>query len=448
VLFRSEQESAQIAAASQENLERHLEAARNATPEPLSVEPPNSPWAPYQGGPIDQAATASTRVSMERLIAGLTAITKLPRGFTAHPRAARQLSVRQAMASGKRPIDWAAAEALAFATLLSEGYPVRLSGQDSERGTFGHRHAVLYDYKTEDRHAPLEHVAENQGRFTVINSPLSEIGVLGFEYGYSLDSPEGLVIWEAQFGDFCNVAQVIIDQFIAASEDKWHQLTGLCLFLPHGFEGEGPEHSSARLERFLHLAAKDNMRVVSLTTAGQLFHCLRQQVLQALRKPLIVMSPKSLLQHPAAGVSIDSLVEGAFLPVIGAEADIDPKATSRIVLCSGKIYYEVAKARANRKRNDIALIRIEQLYPFPEQALSESLAIFPASTPVLWIQEEPENMGAWPYLRYCLQNFLAERGRPSPLHVTRPESASPAVGSKAVHALEQAQLIDQAFAPV
>jgi len=442
-----EQKAMEIAARSHENLERQLERARSSAPEVLSAEPQSSPWAPYHGGPVDEAGTVSTSVSKDRVIDVLTAITKLPKGFTAHPRAARQLSARLAMARGERPIDWAAAEALAFATLLSEGFPVRLSGQDSERGTFGHRHAVLYDYKTEDRYAPLEHVAKKQGRFTVINSPLSELGVLGFEYGYSLDSPEGLVIWEAQFGDFCNVAQVIIDQFISASEDKWQQLTGLCLFLPHGFEGEGPEHSSARLERFLHLAAKDNMRIVSLTTAVQLFHCLRQQVLQALRKPLILMSPKSLLQHPAAGVSIDGLVEGAFLPVIGDEADIDPNAASQIILCSGKIYYELAKARTDRKRNDVALVRVEQLYPFPEQTLFERLAIFPASTPVLWVQEEPENMGAWPYLRHRLQDFLAERGRPNPMHVTRPESASPAVGSKAVHALEQARLIDKAFAP-
>ena len=223
--------------------------------------------------------------------------------------------------------------------------------------------------------------------------------------------------------------------------------TGICLFLPHGFEGEGPEHSSARLERFLHLAAKDNMRVVSPTTAAQLFHCLRRQVLQALRKPLILMSPKSLLQHPAAGVSMDSLVKGTFLPVIGDEADVDPNLTTQIILCSGKVYYELAKERADRKRSDVALIRVEQLYPLPEQALLERLTVFPTSAPVLWVQEEPENMGAWPYLRHRLQDFLMAYGRPCPIHVTRPESASPAVGSKAVHGMEQAQLIDRAFSP-
>jgi len=442
-----EQEAMEIAFRSHEKLERQLEKARSLATGVLSAEPQSGPWAPYHGGPVEEAATVSTGVSKDRIIEILTTITNLPEGFTPHPRAARQLFARQAMGRGERPMDWAAAEALAFATLLSEGVPVRLSGQDSERGTFGHRHAVLYDCKTEHRYAPLEHVAETQGRFTVINSPLSELGVLGFEYGYSLDSPEGLVIWEAQFGDFCNVAQVIVDQFISASEDKWQQLTGLCLFLPHGFEGQGPEHSSARLERFLHLAAKDNMRVVSLSTAAQLFHCLRQQVLQALRKPLILMSPKSLLQHPAAGVSMDTLIDGAFLQVIGEEAEIDPGAVSRIILCSGKIYYELAKARAKGERNDVALIRVEQLYPFPEQVLLERLAIFPAPTPVHWVQEEPENMGAWPYLRHRLLDFLADCGRPNPMHVTRPESASPAVGSKAVHALEQARLIDKAFAP-
>ncbi len=442
-----EEEAVKIAAESQANLEWHMGEARTAPPDPLSAEPADSPWDSYHGGRIERAATVSTRVSKDRVIDALSVITRLPEGFTAHPRAARQLYARQAMASGKRPIDWAAAEALAFASLLSEGYPVRLSGQDSERGTFGHRHAVLYDNNTEERYAPLEHVAANQGRFTVINSPLSELGVLGFEYGYSLDSPEGLVIWEAQFGDFANAAQVIVDQFIAASEDKWQQLTGLCLFLPHGFEGEGPEHSSARLERFLHLAAKDNMRVVNLTTAAQIFHCLRQQVLQALRKPLIVMSPKRLLQHPAAGVSIDSLVEGTFLPVIGDASDIDPSIASRIILCSGKIYYELAKERTTRKRDDIAIIRMEQLYPFPEQALSECLAAFPVPVPLYWVQEEPENMGAWPYLRYPLQDFLVAHRRANPLHVARPESASPAVGSKAVHALEQARIIERAFAP-
>jgi 2-oxoglutarate dehydrogenase E1 component len=384
----------------------------------------------------------------ESLVADLLCrLATVPETFTLHSRVARQFAARRAMAAGKRPIDWGAAEALAFATLLRDGYSIRLSGQDSQRGTFGHRHAVIHDRRDGTPHIPLSHLAPGQGRFDVYNSPLSESGVLGFDFGYSLDCPDGLVIWEARFGDFCNVAQVIVDQFIAAAEDKWDRLSGLCLLLPHGFEGQGPEHSSARIERFLSLAANDNMQIVYPSTAAQYFHCLRRQVLRPWRKPLIVMSPKGLLQLPVSASPIASLTEGAFARIIDDDAATERATIRRVVLCTGKLYHQLARKRAQLGLGDTAILRLEQLYPFPAQALSALLASYPGDAEIVWAQEESENMGAWPFLRYRLAHALGEHRGRAPRCVSRPESTSPAVGSKAVHDAEQAQLVDATLMP-
>jgi 2-oxoglutarate dehydrogenase E1 component len=301
--------------------------------------------------------------------------------------------MRLDMRDGRRPLDWGAAETLAYASLVTEGTPVRLSGQDSRRGTFSHRHAVLHDSLTGRLYTPLAFLTEDQARFEVWDSPLSEAGVLGFEYGYSLDTPDGLVIWEAQFGDFCNGAQVIIDQFLSSSEDKWYRLSGLVLLLPHGFEGQGPEHSSARLERWLTLCAEDNMQVCNLTTGAQLFHVLRRQVHRPYRKPLIIMSPKSLLRSPAAATKLSDLSTGSFQRIIPDRAALDPQQVRRVLLCSGKIYYELAAARQELGRRDIAIVRIEQLYPLGAPLLREVLAPYADGTELMWVQEEPWNMG-------------------------------------------------------
>jgi 2-oxoglutarate dehydrogenase E1 component len=346
------------------------------------------------------------------------------------------------MAEGKQPLDWGGGELLAFASLVAEGYPVRLSGQDSRRGTFTHRHAVLHDHIDGHLYTPLAHLADNQARFEVWDSPLSEAGVLGFEYGYSLDSPDGLVLWEAQFGDFCNGAQVIIDQFLCSSEDKWYRLSGLTLLLPHGFEGQGPEHSSARLERFLNLCAENNMQVCNLSTPAQLFHCLRRQVLRPFRKPLIIMSPKSLLRLPAASSTLSELAQGSFQRII-PDVAADPKKVKRVLMCSGKIYYELVAARQTLGRNDTAIIRMEQLYPLSKELLRDTLAPYADGTPLVWVQEEPWNMGAWYYMRARLPELLEQR---LPLQcASRPESASPATGSLGAHKIEQARVIEQAF---
>ena len=441
-----EEEAAGIAKRSYEKLDSELARtkAAEAPPAPASQA---SPWEPYRGGAEGTVADVATGVPEARIVELLVRLASVPEAFTPHARVARLLAARRAMAEGKRPVDWGAAEALAFATLLLDGHPIRLSGQDSQRGTFGHRHAVIHDRDDGAPHVPLRHLSADQARFDVYNSPLSEAGVLGFDFGYSLDRPEGLVIWEAQFGDFCNVAQVIVDQFIAAAEDKWNQLSGLCLLLPHGFEGQGPEHSSARIERFLSLAANDNMQIVCPSTAAQYFHCLRRQVLRPWRKPLIVMSPKGLLQLPTSGSAIDALAGGAFERVIGDETVSDRAGIERVVMCTGKLYHQLARSRARHQVANTAIVRLEQLYPFPGAAISGLLASYPGGAEVVWAQEEPENMGAWPFLRHRLGGLVEER-RKRPLRcISRPESTSPAVGSKAVHDAEQERLIDAILMP-
>jgi 2-oxoglutarate dehydrogenase E1 component len=434
----SADEAEAIAVARRQRLERRMSeaaAAKAAAPERKGV------WEGYSGGPEKNAPELETGVPRGRMARLIETMVQVPAGFHLHPRLTRFMDARREMAQGKRPLDWGTAEALAFATLATEGHRVRMSGQDTCRGTFSQRHAVLHD--TEDGHTymPLQHLDGDQAPVEIYNSPLSEAAVLGFEYGYSLDFPEGLVVWEAQFGDFLNAAQVIADQFIATAEDKWNRLSGVVLLLPHGFEGMGPEHSSARLERMLVLAAEDNIQVVNPTTPAQYFHLLRRQVLRTWRKPLFVLTPKSLLRHPESVSALDELTCGWFERVLPDTSGA--KAPSRVLLCTGKVYFELAAARRERKRDDIAILRIEQLYPFPRSRVQAALYEYPAGTPVFWVQEEPENMGAWRFLRLTLgERPFAEFPFAA---ITRPESASPATGSAASHRLEQQQLIDQAF---
>lgn len=400
-------------------------------------------WASYRGGAEEGVASVETAVEESRLRDLLLKSTQVPEGFTVHPKLARLLEGRQQMARGERPLDWGAAEALAFATLATEGVPVRLTGQDSERGTFSHRHAVLHDIETGRRYLPLQHLEEGQARVQILNSPLSEGGVLGFEYGYSLASPDALVLWEAQFGDFVNAAQVYVDQFIASAENKWRILSGLVLLLPHGLEGTGPEHASARLERFLALAAVENYQVVHPSTPAQYFHCLRRQSLRSWRKPLVVMAPKSMLRHPQAVSPLSELAHGEFCRLLG-DPTVLPRAAERVLLCSGKIYYELVAERERLGRSRIAILRVEQLYPLRAAELEALLAPYAEGTEVVWVQEEPENMGALPYLTLKFGSSLARRW--SWHSVARPESSTPATGSGASHRLEQQRLLDQAFA--
>ena len=434
-------EANRLAAQRRSDLESELERARNTSAVPAQ-QSFGSFWAGYSGGLERAAAPVHTAVKRERLSSLLEALVRIPKDFQPHPKIIRGLEMRQEMARGTRPIDWSAAEALAFASLAVEGLRVRLSGQDSARGTFSHRHAVLRDYHDGHPFVPLQHLQPGQAPVEIINSPLSEIGVLGFEYGYSLDYPEGLILWEAQFGDFVNAAQVIIDQFITSAEEKWRRLSGLVLLLPHGFEGMGPEHSSARIERFLQLCARDNIQVVYPTTPAQYFHCLRRQVLRKWRKPLVVMTPKSLLRHPGAVSTLDALADREFETVI-ADGSAQ-EAYQKVLLCSGKVYYDLEKKRAEMNRADVAIVRIEQFYPVPEERLRSALERYPSGTPVVWVQEEPRNMGAACFWHLQLGNKLFDRFPFSV--VARDASASPATGSASRHHQQQAELLAAAFA--
>ncbi|MFQ5995780.1 MAG: 2-oxoglutarate dehydrogenase E1 component [Acidiferrobacterales bacterium] len=435
------EEADEIAERSQRRLEANLADARRADYEYREEPAGRGIWRPYLGAP----ALQDTGVPVKRLRNLLLSLTRLPEGFHPHPRILPFFKAREAMALEKRPLEWGAAEALAFASLVNDGFLVRLSGQDSERGTFGHRHAVSHDVETGERYTPLQHVSEKQAPFEVYNSPLSEVGVLGFEYGYSLDYPDALVVWEAQFGDFCNMAQVVVDQFIVSSENKWNRLSGLCLFLPHGFDGQGPEHSSARLERFLTLAAEENIRVVNLTTPAQLFHALRRQVLESVRKPLVVMSPKALLRHRDAISTLEELATGRFQPLIPDPMITETSRVRRVVLCAGKLYYELAAERSARGIGDIALIRLEQYYPFPEALLLETLDTYSRQAELYWVQEEPRNMGAWPFLQARVVPHLKAADRHFSTCIAREESASPASGSHPAHKVEQQAIINQAL---
>jgi 2-oxoglutarate dehydrogenase E1 component len=437
----TEEQAADIAKKRHDQMEAELLEAKRGTYVPPDYSM-GGLWKGYRGGPDAECPEVSTAVSMERLANLANKITETPEDFNVNAKVKRFLKERRDRASGEKPLDWGTAEHLAFASLVEEHTRIRLSGQDSRRGTFSHRHAVLFDAKTGRRYMPLMHVTKELGKIEVWDSPLSEAGVLGFEYGYSLDSPDALVIWEAQFGDFANTAQVIIDQFLVSSEDKWHRLSNLVLLLPHGFEGQGPEHSSARLERFLALSAEDNIQVVNLTTPAQIFHCLRRQVLRPWRKPLVVMSPKSLLRHPEASSSLADLANGQFQRII-PDADIDPKSARRVILCSGKVYYDLVSARRAAKKTDIAIVRIEQLYPLQAEHLQAVLAPYATGTDLVWVQEEPWNSGAWYFMNARMPAMLG--GRMQLRCVSRAESASPATGSNAAHKLEQERLIEEAL---
>jgi 2-oxoglutarate dehydrogenase E1 component len=435
------EEADRIAVERRGELERELAEARSPRYAPVR-ETPGGVWTGYHGGPGGDAEEVATGVVRERLAELIEALTRLPEGFRPHPTIARGLARRRAMATGARPIDWSTAEALALATLAADGHRVRLSGQDTVRGTFSQRHAALHDVEDGRAYVPLQHLTPGQAPVEIHNSPLSEAGVLGFEYGYSLDCPDGLVLWEAQFGDFVNAAQVIVDQFLVSAEEKWRRLSGLVLLLPQGFEGQGPEHSSARLERFLELAVHDNIQIVSPTTPAQYFHVLRRQALRRWRKPLVVMTPKSLLRHPGVGSSLAELAQGGFQRLL-ADAAVAPGQARRVLLTSGKVYYELLATREALSRDDVAILRLEQLYPLRDEQLREALAPYPPAAPAVWVQEEPANMGAW---RYLLARF-GDRlfGTRAFSGVCRPASASPATGWGALHRLEQQKLLKVAF---
>jgi 2-oxoglutarate dehydrogenase E1 component len=433
-------EADRIAEQRRQHLEQELSVARREDFKP-HYSAGEGVWQPYRGGKDVEAPEADTGLPREEAAALLERLAQVPEGFEANPKILRLLSQRLEMGRGERPLDWAAAEALALGSLALAGYRVRFTGQDSERGTFSHRHAVLHDMRGGRTFLPLQHLSEDQAPVKIYNSPLSETGVLGYEYGYSLDWPDALIVWEAQYGDFNNAAQVIIDQFIASAEDKWRRLSGLVMLLPHGFEGSGPEHSSARLERFLQLCAEDNMQVVYPTTPAQYFHLLRRQALRPYRKPLVVMSPKSLLRLPASVSDLDEISSGRFQRVLN-DPGVDPSRARRVILCSGKLYFELAAEREEKGLNDVAIVRLEQLYPTPDARLEALLGQYDSSVPVAWVQEEPENMGSWRFLRIHWGDELF--GHPF-TGISRPASASPATGSASSHRIEQAEIIRAAF---
>lgn len=404
-------------------------------------------WSPFLNAKwTDHADTGVPLAELTRIGERLT---QVPEGFTVHPLVNKLLGDRLKMARGEQPLDWGMGEHLAFATLVASGYTVRITGQDAGRGTFTHRHAVLHDQKRErwddGSYIPLQNVSENQAPFTVIDSVLSEEAVLGFEYGYASAEPNTLTIWEAQFGDFVNGAQVVIDQFISSGEAKWGRQCGLTMMLPHGYEGQGPEHSSARIERFLQLCADNNIQAVQPTNASQIFHLLRRQMIRPFRKPLVIFTPKSLLRNKDATSPLSDLATGTFLPVIGeTNAAIDPANVKRVLVCSGKVYYDIVNARTERNRNDVAIVRIEQLYPFAHKAFQAELQKYSNAKEIIWVQDEPQNQGPWFYVQHHLYENMSEGQRLG--YAGRPASASPAVGYMAKHQEQQKALIEQAFA--
>jgi 2-oxoglutarate dehydrogenase E1 component len=354
---------------------------------------------------------------------------------------------RAAMGRGEINVDWGMGEHMAFASLVASGYPVRLSGEDCGRGTFTHRHAVIHDQKREKwdegTYVPLQNVAENQAPFVVIDSILSEEAVLGFEYGYASNDPNTLVIWEAQFGDFANGAQVVIDQFIASGEVKWGRVNGLTMMLPHGYEGQGPEHSSARVERFMQLAADTNMQLVQPTTASQIFHVLRRQMVRNLRKPLVIFTPKSLLRHKDAASPLAEFTKGSFQTIIPDQKSLKSDKVKRVIACSGKVYYDLAKKREEKGSDDVAIIRVEQLYPFPHKAFATELKKYPNATEVVWTQDEPQNQGAWFFVQHYIHENMLEGQKLG--YSGRVASASPAVGYSHLHQEQQKALVEGAF---
>ncbi len=398
-------------------------------------------WSAY--GQVDWTERVATGVELARLRALGERITSYPQGFSLHPRVAHLIDNRRKMLQGEQPLDWGCAETLAYAALVEDGFGVRLTGQDSGRGTFFHRHAVLHDQNTDATWIPLQHIADSQPRVQVIDSVLSEEAVMGFEYGYATTEPNSLVLWEAQYGDFANGAQVIIDQFISSGEAKWERFCGLVLLLPHGYEGAGPEHSSARLERFLQLCAQNNMQVCVPSTPAQMFHMLRRQMRQSFRKPLIVMTPKSLLRHELSVSSLEDLSGGGFARVLGEIDDVPAQQVQRVVFCSGKVYFDLLQARRKEALRDAALVRIEQLYPFPSEEYQAMLNRYPNAREVVWCQEEPQNQGAWYQIRHRLQELVM--GRRPVLYAGRGPSAAPATGIAKIHEIEQQTLVAAAL---
>jgi len=390
-------------------------------------------------------AAADTAISQQRIGSLTTKMTKTPDDLKLHRAVAKLLGARRKMGVGQQAMDWGFAETLAYASLLEEGFQVRLSGQDSARGTFFHRHAVIHDQDSRRTHIPLQHLYKHQPLFLPINSLLSEAAVLGFEMGYSTAEPDALVIWEAQYGDFANGAQVIIDQFISSSESKWRRLSGIVLFLPHGYDGQGPEHSSARLERYLQLCAEDNIQVCVPSTPAQMFHMLRRQILRPYRKPLIVMSPKSLLRHKLSTSSLTDISEAGWHNVIDEIDEIDPRRVRRLLLCSGKVYFDLLEARRAHDLRDTAIVRIEQQYPFPLDKIAEVLERYPNARNVVWVQEEPRNQGAWNYMQSRRHLNACLTSRHSLEYAGRPYSASPAVGYLHVHLAQQKRLVADAL---
>jgi len=439
----SQEEAEQIQQERMEKLESEFEASKNEPFVP-DTQTLSANWSEYFGGREPHEPTDTT-YDQSKITELLDALTRLPDNFSAHKKLKRPMALRRDMALGKKPLDWASAEAAAFATLLVNGHPIRMTGQDCERGTFSQRHAVLHDPKTGNRYVPLENLSPQQAQLKLYNSPLSEASVLGFEYGYSLDCPDGLVIWEAQFGDFWNCAQVIVDQFIASAEDKWNRLSGLVMLLPHGFEGQGPEHCSARVERFLAMAAEHNIQVCQPTSPAQYFHLLRRQVIRKWRKPLVVLSPKSLLRHPKVVSSLEDIANGSFRKILPDES-ISLEDCQRLILCSGKIYYDLIEERERLELSNVAIMRIEQLYPLSIEEIRSSIQGLPNGSEILWVQDEPTNMGAWPYIKFNFGDELNESYQLK--RVSRVESASPSTGSLAAHKLEHTELMEQAFAGI
>jgi 2-oxoglutarate dehydrogenase E1 component len=434
------------------HLDAELDVAKNHRPN--KADWLDGRWTGFKAAPKGDRR-GDTDVDFETLKQVGEAITRVPEGFNAHKTIARQLAAKRQMIESGEGIDWATGEALAFGTLLDEEYPVRLSGQDSSRGTFSQRHAALVDQETEERYIPLCHIHAGQAEFEVIDSLLSEEAVVGFEYGYSLAEPQALVLWEAQFGDFANGAQVVIDQFIAPGEMKWLRMSGLVLLLPHGYEGQGPEHSSARLERFLQLCGDDNMQVANCTTPANYFHILRRQVHRSFRKPLVLMTPKSLLRHKRAVSKLSEFGPGSsFHRVLWDDAEAYPGSSltlvpndqiKRVVLCTGKVYYDLFEEREKRGENRVQVLRVEQLYPFPGLALTDELTRFP-NAEIIWCQEEPKNQGAWSFVAPNIESVLRELGRTDPVRYTgRKASASPAAGQMSQHLAELAAFLNDAL---
>jgi len=420
-----------------------LESNKSVAPYPPAKDayPYMLNWSKYLSAKWTDPADTAVSADELRRIGSL--ITTIPDGFALHPRVEKIMDDRRKMAAGALPLDWGCAETLAYASLLDQGYAIRLTGQDSGRGTFFHRHAVLHNQRNGESYIPLKHVREEQPVFTVVDTILSEEAVLGFEYGYAMTNPETLVIWEAQFGDFVNGAQVVIDQFISSSEQKWRKLCGLVLMLPHGWEGQGPEHTSARLERFLQLCAQENMQVCVPTTPAQMFHLLRREIIRSYRKPLVIMSPKSMLRRKISFSEFEALTTGTFNVVIGECDDLDPSEVQRVVLCGGKVYYDLLEQRREDNKDNIALIRLEQLYPFPKDALTGILQHYPNAVEVVWTQEEPMNQGAW----YAIQHDIRECMLPhqSLSYAGRLRSAAPSGGHHHAHVIRQRRLVQAAL---